>query len=269
MGADGELDHLTKFERTAGHQHSVGHATKRDHRDVGCWRDPGANTEMGLELHANWNNARFTTNDPTNTFNPRLSSNISFVFTQPLLRNFQIDQIRQQVAVSKKVRDLSDIQLDTVVTQTLRNVRNAYWDLSYAINNLKAQQESLALSRQSLKDNQKRVEIGTMAPIDIVQAQAEVATNESSVIVAEAAIKQAQDNLRALILDPATPDFWNVVFEPSDAAAFDERAIDLDAAVRNAMDKRADIRGAKNALEQSDINIKYFNNQIKPDVNAQ
>ena len=97
-----------------------------------------------------------------------------------------------------------------------------------------------------------------MAPIDIVQAQAEVATNESGVIVAEAAIKQAQDVLRALILDPATPDFWNVVFEPSDAPSFDARAIDLDAAVRNALDKRSDMRGAKNALEQSDINIKYL-----------
>jgi outer membrane protein len=217
---------------------------------------------------AAWNSQRLTTTNLFSSFSPQLTSNLNLQYTQPLLRNFQIDSIRQQVAVSKKVRDLSDIQLDGVVTQTLRNVRNAYWDLSYAINNLKAQQESLALSRQSLKDNQKRVEIGTMAPIDIVQAQAEVATNESSVIVAEAAIKQAQDNLRALVLDPATPDFWNVVFEPSDAAAFDERAIDLDAAVRNAMDKRADIRGAKNALEQSEINIKYYGNQIKPDVNA-
>ena len=107
-----------------------------------------------------------------------------------------------------------------------------------------------------------------MAPIDIVQAQAEVATNESSVIVAEAAIKQAQDNLRALILDPGTADFWTVNFEPSDAPLFDARAIDLDAAVRNAIDKRSDLRSAKNALEQSDINIKYYRNQIKPDVNA-
>jgi HAE1 family hydrophobic/amphiphilic exporter-1 len=107
-----------------------------------------------------------------------------------------------------------------------------------------------------------------MAPIDIVQAQAEVATNESAVIVAEAAIKQAQDNLRALVLDPGTPEFWNVAFEPSDEAAFDERNIDLDAAVRNALDRRSDIRGAKNSLEQSDINIKFYSNQIKPDVNA-
>ena len=222
----------------------------------------------GGSYTAAWNSQRLTTNNLFSSFSPQLSSNLNAQYSQPLLRNFQIDSIRQQVAVSKKVRDLSDIQLESVVTQTLRSVRNAYWDLSYSINNLKAQQESLALSRQSLKDNRKRVEIGTMAPIDIVQAQAEVATNESSVIVAEAAIKQAQDNLRALVLDPGTPEFWNVVFDPSDAAAFDARAIDLDAAVRNALDKRADVRAAKNALEQSDINIKYYANQIKPDVNA-
>jgi outer membrane protein len=222
----------------------------------------------GASYTANWNSSRVTTNNLFSSFSPQLSSNLNLQFTQPLLRNFQIDSIRQQVAVSKKIRDLSDINLDNIVTQTLRNVRNAYWDLSYSINNLQAQQESLALSRQSLKDNQKRVEIGTMAPIDIVQAQAEVATNESAVIVAEAAIKQAQDNLRTLILDPATPDFWNIAFEPSDAASFDERPVDVEAAVRNAMDKRSDIRAAKNALEQSDINIKYFSNQMKPDVNA-
>jgi outer membrane protein TolC len=147
-------------------------------------------------------------------------------------------------------------------------VRNAYWDLAYANANLKAQKESLALSQQSLKDNQKRVEIGTMAPIDIVQAQAEVATNESSVIVAEAAIRAAQDNLRALILAPGAPDFYTTAFEPTDAPSFDARPLDLEAAVRNALDKRSDLLSAKNSLEQSDINIKYYSNQIKPDVNA-
>jgi len=101
-----------------------------------------------------------------------------------------------------------------------------------------------------------------------VQAQAEVANNESTVILAEAAIKNAQDVLRALILDPASPEMWNVVFEPIDAPSFDARAIDIDAAVRTALDKRSDMRGAKNALEQSTINIKYYANQIKPDVNA-
>src|SRR5262249_58215680 len=97
--------------------------------------------------------------------------------------------------------------------------------------------ESLALAQQSLKDNQKRVEIGTMAPIDIVQAQAEVASNEERVIVADAQIKRAQDVLRALILDPAQAVFWTVTFEPTDAAPFQEQAIGVQAAVRTALRK--------------------------------
>ena len=222
----------------------------------------------GGSYAATWNSSRFTTTNLFNSFSPQIGSNLNMQFSQPLLRNFEIDQIRQQVALSKKSRELSDIQLEGVITQTLRAVRNAYWDLSYAINNLKAQQQSLALSQQSLSDNRKRVEIGTMAPIDIVQAQAEVASNEQGVIVADAAIRSAQDNLRALILDPAAPDFWAVTFEPTDEPAFTARAIDVDAAVRNALDKRSDLRSAKNSIEQSDVNVRYYKNQIKPDVNA-
>ena len=222
----------------------------------------------GASYTATWNSSRFTTTNLFNSYSPQLGSNVNLQFTQPLLRNFDIDQIRQQVANSKKTRELSDIQLQTVMTQTLRSVRNAYWDLTYAINNLKAQQQSLALAQQSLKDNQKRVEIGTLAPIDIVQSQAEVANNEQGVIVADAAIKTAQDNLRGMILDPAAADFWTVVFDPTDAPTYSEQAIDVDAAVRNALDKRTDLRAAKNSLEQSDINIKFYRNQIKPDVNA-
>ena len=173
------------------------------------------------------------------------------------------------MASSRKFRDLSDIQLTSVIVQTTRNVRNAYWDLSATINNLKAQQESLALAEQSLKDNRKRVEIGTLAPIDIVQAQAEVASNEERVIVAEALIKRAQDNLRALILDSSAADFWTTVLEPSDAAPFEEQAIDLDGAVRNALDKRTDLLSAKNTLDRNDLDIRYLRNQILPDVNAQ
>jgi len=222
----------------------------------------------GATYSAAWNSSRFTTTNLFSSFSPQLSSNLNLQFTQPLLRNFQIDSIRQQVALSKKVRDLSDINLMGVVTQTLRQVRNAYWDLSYAIANLKTQQQSLALSEQSLRDNQKRVEIGTMAPIDIVQAQAEVASNQQGVIIADAAIKTAQDNLRTLVLDPSTPEFWTITFDPTDAPAFTVQAIDVEAAVRTALDKRADLLAAKNSLDQSTTNLKFYSNQIKPDVNA-
>ena len=223
----------------------------------------------GGSYSAGWNSARSTTTNLFSTLSPQLFSNLNLQYTQPLLRNLSVDSIRQQVAVSRNARDLSDIQLDAVIVQTMRNVKNAYWDLTYAINNLRAQEESLKLSNQSLRDNQRRVEIGTMAPIDIVQAQAEVASNEERVIVAEAAIRRAQDNLRVLILDPAAPDFWTTTFEPTDAAPFSEQAVDMDAAVRTALDRRSDLRQARNSIARSDIDIRYLRNQILPDVNAQ
>jgi outer membrane protein TolC len=223
----------------------------------------------GATYAANVNNSRFTSTNLFATFSPQLNSTVNLQYTQPLVRNLSIDQIRQQVQTSRKTRELSDIQLQAVVTQTVRNVKNAYWDLSYAIAYLKAQQQSLALSQRSLRDNQRRADIGTMAPIDLLQAKAEVASNEQGVIIADAAIKAAQDNLRVLMLDPGTADFWTVSFDPTDVAEFAAHDIDVTAAVRNALDKRSDLQAAQNSLAQSDINLHYFHNQVLPDVSAQ
>ena len=223
----------------------------------------------GATYSAAFNNARYTSTNLFATYSPQLISTVNVQYSQPLVRNFSIDQIRQQVQSSRKLRELSDIQLQAVVTQVVRKVKNAYWDLSYAIASLKAQQQSLALAQRSLRENQRRVEIGMMAPIDLLQARAEVASTEQGVIIADAAIKAAQDNLRALMLDPGTSDFWTVSFDPTDAPAFSAREVDVDAAVRNALDKRSDLRSAQNSLAQSDINIRYFHNQVLPDVSAQ
>jgi outer membrane protein len=262
----------TGFSRQSQTQASTsalsGSATSIDNGRLASTVGLQQNLPWGAAYSANWSSSRYTTNNLFASFSPQLSSTLNVQFTQPLLRNFPIDLIRQQVLSSKKLRELSDIQLDAVIMQTNRNVKNAYWDLAYTIDNLKTQQESLRLAQQSLADNRKRVEIGTLAPIDIVQAQAEVASNEERVIVAEAAIKRAQDNLRALILDPAAPDFWTTTFEPTDAAPFQEQVVDTDSAVRNALDKRSDLRAAQNSLQRSDIDLRYLKNQILPDVNA-
>jgi outer membrane protein TolC len=223
----------------------------------------GANYTVG------WNSTRSTTSNFFNTFNPQLRSDIAFNITQPLLRNFKIDNIRQQLAINSKLRDTSDIELRATITQTVRNVRNTYWDLSSAIANLAAQRQSLELAQRSLRDNEKRVQIGTMAPIDIVEAQAEVARNDEAVIVAEAAITQVEDRLRALIFDPSAADFWTVRIAPDEIAPFEERPVDLEAAVTRAVQNRSELQQAKNSLEQNDISIRYLRNQILPDINAE
>jgi outer membrane protein TolC len=151
----------------------------------------------------------------------------------------------------------------------MRNVKNAYWDLVYAINNLAVQRQSLELAQQSFRDNRARVEIGTMAPLDIVQAEAEVAQREEAVIVAELAIRRQEDQLRALISNPTDqPEFWNVRLEPTESANFQPIAVDIDGAVRNALANRTDLASGRKQLETNDVNIRYFRNQSMPDVNA-
>jgi outer membrane protein len=107
-----------------------------------------------------------------------------------------------------------------------------------------------------------------MAPIDIVQAEAEVAANEENVIIAEQTVAQAQDRLRALILDPRTPDFWVTTFEPADPPSLATSPVDVDAAVQKALSARLDLLAARKQLETNDVRLKFFRNQAMPDLSA-
>ncbi len=222
----------------------------------------------GGSYDVRWNNTRSTTTNLLQSFNPQINSSVSATYIQPLLRNFKIDGTRQQLIVSQKNKEISDTQLKQSITQTTRTVRNAYYDLIYAIGNLAVQRQSLQLSQQSLKDNRARVEIGTMAPLDIVQAEAEVATREEAVILAEAAIERQQDTLRALVYNPSSPDFWTARIEPTDTMTFAAAQVDTDAAVKTALTERTDLVNARKNMEINDVNIRYFRNQSLPDVTA-
>ncbi len=226
-------------------------------------------TKWGGNYNVSWNSSTQSTSNFFTSFNPSVRSTVNFNYSQPLLRNFKIDNARQQLLISTKNREISDVQLRETIVSTVRQVKNAYWQLSYAIASLAVQQQSLELAKESLRNNQIRVEVGTMAPIDIVEAQAEVARNEETVIVAESNIEEAEDGLRALIMDPVTPNFWDINLEPTDTPLLQTREIDIDAAVRNALSKRTDLSRVRKNLENVDVNIRYYKNQTLPDVNFQ
>ena len=223
---------------------------------------------FGGSYDVRWNNQRSTTTNLLQSFNPQVNTSVAATYQQPLLRNFKIDGARQQLLVSQKNKEISDIQLTQSITQTTRSVRNAYYDLIYAIGNLAVQRQSLQLSQQNLKDNRARVEIGTMAPLDIVTAEAEVATREEAVILAEAAIERSQDTLRALVYNPASTDFWTARIEPTDNITFVPANVDVEAAVKTALTERTDLVNARKNVEINDVNIRYFRNQSLPDVTA-
>jgi outer membrane protein TolC len=223
----------------------------------------------GTSYFFGWDASRSTSNSIFTNFDPRLRSNLRFSLTQPLVRNFQNDSRRTQLTVSRRNREISDIELSGAVVQTVRNVKNAYWDLKAAIANVEVHRQSLHLARQTLRDNQTRVAIGTMAPIDTVEAEAEVARNEEALIVAEATIQQAEDRLRVLVFDPATADFWVMVLEPVDDPRFDAKPVDIDGAVRAALDERTDVRTVEKSLDNVNEQLDFYRNQSMPEVNVQ
>jgi outer membrane protein TolC len=218
----------------------------------------------GGRYSVTWDGSRQTTDAPRTVFSPQLGSDLNAAITQPLLRNFRIDSLRQQLMLSRTQADVTDLQLQQRIVQTSRNVRAAYYNLVGAVAGLEVAQQSLDLSRESLKNNQTRVEVGTMAPIDIVAAEAEVASNEEAVIIQQAAIESAQDQLRALVMNPSQPGFWTATFKPTDQSVLAPREINVDAAIKNALEHRTDILQARKQMESTDISMKYAQNQKLP-----
>ena len=236
--------------------------------------DASLRTNAGLQQLVPWGGGRYQfTLDASNStttrfsnYNPQLGSNFNASYTQPLLRDFRIDSFRQQLLLSKTQEQIADIQLRQQITVTSRNVRSAYYDLVGAIAGLKVAKQSLDLANESLRNNQRKVEVGTMAPIDIIEAQAEVSRNEEQVIVQEGQIRSFEDRLRTLIMNPSQPDFWTLGIEPTEQPTLTPKAVDVEAAVANALNNRTDLAQARRQLESTGITLQYARNQKLPAV---
>jgi outer membrane protein len=215
-----------------------------------------------------WDSVRSTTNNLFSNFSPQLRSSLALSYRQPLLRGFSIDAARQQVLVSEKNREIADVSLRETIALTSRAVRHAYWDLVFAIASRDVQRQSLELAAESLRNTRARIEIGTTAPIDSIEAEAEVALREEAVVLGEAQVATAEDALRTLVYDPSADDFWIFRIEPADLPPFKPAAIDVEAAMRTALERRSDLQQSRKGLEAQDVNMRFSRNQSLPDVTA-
>jgi outer membrane protein len=212
------------------------------------------------------NNTKNTTTSLNTLFNPTFQPNWSGTYVQPLFRNFSIDSTRRQLQVTKINRDISDIQLRATITNTLSNVRNAYWDYVFAVQSVDVARQSVALASQLVKDNQTRVEVGTMAPIDVVQAQSQAATQQQLLVTAQGSMRTAELALKRLIVGGTQDANWNVRLDPTDRPDFRSEPIDIEAAVRRALAERTDLDIAKKNIAANDVTLKYLVDQMRPQV---
>jgi outer membrane protein TolC len=212
----------------------------------------------------NFNNTRLETTQSTALRNPSYTSFFQAQYTQPLLRNFRIDQTRSTLMIQTLQAQITDLNLRSTLTITEALVRNAYWDLVFAIDNVEAARRNLELSSKLVQDNKAKVEIGTMAPIDVVQAQAEEATRRQALVTAQATRRTNELALKRLIVSGTDDDLWTAIIEPTDRPETTPEPIDLEGAVRSALANRVDLMVAKRSLEQNEIGLKNLRNATLP-----
>ncbi|HEY6506739.1 MAG TPA: TolC family protein, partial [Vicinamibacterales bacterium] len=195
----------------------------------------------GGDVAVNWNNQRQETNNSFANFNPLYNSNLVATFTQPLLRGFRIDGTRHQLLVTAINRNVSDILLRGTLSTTVANVRNAYWELVFALQAVEVARGSLDLADSLVRDNRARVEVGTMAPLDVVQADAEAATRRQALALAEATLQTAEITLKVLIVNGTDDEMWRARITPIDRPEFRPEPLDVEGAVRRALQTRTDL----------------------------
>jgi len=213
-----------------------------------------------------WDTSRTTTTNPLTSFDPSLQSGFELAFSQPLLRDRKVDSARYQYAIARRNQGSSDLLFREAVVQTVAAVKQAYWTLKATRANVEVQQRSLDLARELARENKVRVDAGQIPPIDLVQAEAEVAQRRENLIRARTAADDAEDALRRLIVNADDRDFWKVRLEPVEDPSVIAVLPDIDAAVANALDQRYDIARAGRELENTQTTIEFLDNQRLPDV---
>jgi outer membrane protein TolC len=217
-----------------------------------------------------WNNNRQAQSDLFATRNPAINSNLTLAYVQPLLRNFRIDGNRAQLRITQLNQEMSETALRATIVRTVANVRNAYWDLVFATQAAEVADRSLQLATKLVEDNQARVEVGTLAPLDVVQAQAEQATRRQAVATTEAAVRTAELALKRMIVNGTDDPYWVSTIEPVDRPTYSTETLDVAGAVRKALSSRTDIEQSRKQIQSNNISIRNLSDQRLPalDVTA-
>jgi multidrug efflux pump len=215
---------------------------------------------------ASWDSARMTTNNPISSFDPTLQAGFQIAVSQPLLKDRSIDDARYQYDIARRHERSSDLHVREAAVQTTAAVKQAYWTLKATRANIVVQQRSLELAVELERQTKIRVNAGQTPPLDLVQAQAEVAQRRENLIRARTGDEDAEDRLRRLIMNPADVTFWAVRFEPVEEPAGHDAMPDIDAVVTKAVGERLDIARANLDLENAKTATEFLDNQRLPDV---
>jgi len=224
----------------------------------------------GTNVTANWNNTR-SSSDTANFFNPAVTSSLSISISQPLLNGFGKSTWTRNIRIAQNNRKVADWAFAQQAITTVTNTITAYWELVYARENVKVNQQNVAVSQKLHEDNKKQLEIGSLAPLDVTRSESELATNTGNLILAQTVQLTDEQTLKnAISKDPLAPNLINVEIVPTElptqpatieAATFED-------AIKEAFAKRPELQEEIYDLLNADIDVRATKNALLPSLTA-
>ena len=222
--------------------------------------------ETGTNFTASWNNTR-SSSSAANFFNPAIQSTLSVSLSQPLLNGFGLSVNTRNIRIAKNNRKIADLAFAQQAITTVTNTITAYWELAFALENVRVQQQAVTVAQKLYEDNKKQLEIGSMAPLDVTRAESELATDRQNLIVAQTVRLQDEQILKnAISRDPLAPSLINVEIVTTDQPKQPEavETASFEEAIKEAFAKRPDIQEELINLKNSDIDVKATRNALLP-----
>jgi outer membrane protein len=225
----------------------------------------------GTQFSVSWQNSRTSTNSAGSFVNPAVQSTLAVTISQPLLRGFGTLPNTRYIIEAKNTLRVADAQFAQAVITDITNVTTDYWELVYAREFVKVGQAAVAVSQKLYGDNQKQLEIGTMAPLDVLTAESQLATDKQNVVVAQTT--QLQDEtilLNAITKDPMDPSLRGIEIVPTSAIYKPDEveSVPLEDAVKEAWTKRPELQQADYNLRNAKVEVRATRNGLLPSLNA-
>ncbi len=230
----------------------------------------GGSYELRFDNNRNFNNAQFfVVQQPVFAdLQTAYSSDLSLTVIQPLLKNFGVDINRTQIKIAENDREISLDRFRETIMDVVTQIQDVYWDLVFTIEDLKVERRSLRLAQELAELNRARVRAGVAAPVEIIQAETDIAAREALVTVAEKRMRDAEDRLKVVLNIPKEGE-WGGAVHPADPARFSPITPDLPGAVADALRMRPEYEAAKVGLSNKELNFRFTRNQLLPDLSFQ
>src|SRR5206468_5088200 len=221
-------------------------------------------TTLGVDFVMNRNSS----NSAFNTFNPSYTGLLRYSFSQHLLKDYGRVNNRRQIRVAQNNQKISETQFERQLIDLVAQAQRAYWDLVFAAEDIKVKQRSMDLAQKTLSDNEIQVRIGTLAPIDVVQAESEVANRRVQYVTSTYTEVQTQDQVKKLITSQGDPGTILAKLMPMQGVRKPEASdvLPVDQAIKIALENRPEMKQIMLDLESRKMDVEYARNQLLPTV---